>query len=105
MTAMPHPAGGSQPSAPSGYEILDRLLAELRARGRTETLERWAANAAANLQQMREQAGANERLLGEIERVEKAYYEAIELVRLLRLYEIQNQPPPGPYLSSPGKKG
>ena len=89
-SAVPSATMTAPAPTPGGYDVLQRLLTEMRPAGHSRTLERWLTEAHQRLGEFRAQA-RSPRLRREAESIECAYDIAGRLVALLRLREFAAQ--------------
>lgn len=78
-------------SESSGFDIIERLLREGRAEGRSRTAEGWLADAQRRLAGLR-QASSDPRLLRQIDQIETAYTLSTHLIRAILQGKIKARP-------------
>ncbi len=75
------------PQAPADFELIQRLLAELKAKGRSASADKWIVEPLRKLGEYRAAGGL--KVKKECDAVEKGLTRAAELVELLRQAQVK----------------
>ena len=67
-------------SSSTGFQIIEKLLSEAKATGRSKTLEGWVADCKKRLADFRK-TSADTRLAAQADKIEQAYQTSAELIQ------------------------